>query len=146
MDLSTVKTGSTVNTRNTVNRESTKTKQTKQTADCKRDVAAVVPMDVMTQDVVSKDLVSKDTSTKDPVNHVATQEVRRSRVGQEVLPRSRSSVGNLNFVVLTCCSRFSMFAGCFTLEVAIFFSMIFVRAQCKRKRNKRLSQQFSLKR
>ena len=61
------------------------------------------------------------------MNHVATQEVAQVKVGQEVLPRSRSSVGNLNFVVLTCCSRFPMFAGCFTLEVAIFFSMIFVR-------------------
>ena len=54
MDLSTVNTASTVNTGNTVNRESTKTKQTKQTTDCKRDVAAVVPVDVVTKDVVSK--------------------------------------------------------------------------------------------
>ena len=69
MDLSTVSIG------NVVNSGSTKTKQTKQTTDCKRNVAAVVPVDVVTKDVVSKDLVSKDTSTKDPVNHVATQEV-----------------------------------------------------------------------
>ena len=65
---------STVNTGNVVNSASTKTK-TKQTTNCKRNVAAVVPMDVVTNDVASKDLVSKDTSTKDPVNHVATQEI-----------------------------------------------------------------------
>ena len=55
--------------------EAPKTKQTKRNTDCKRDVAAVVPVDVVTKEVVSKDLVSKDTSAKDPVNHVATQEV-----------------------------------------------------------------------
>ena len=55
MDLSTVNTG------NAVNSESTKTKQTKQTTDCKRNVAAVVPVDVVTKDVVSKDLVSLRT-------------------------------------------------------------------------------------
>ena len=69
MDLSTVSTG------NVVNSGSTKTKQTKQTTDCKRNVAAVVPVDDVAKESVSKDLVSKDTSTKDPVNHVATQEV-----------------------------------------------------------------------
>ena len=69
MDLRTVSTGNVVNT------GSTKTKQTKQTTDCKRDVAVVVPVDVVTKEVVSKDLVSKDTLTKDPVNHVATQQV-----------------------------------------------------------------------
>ena len=104
-----------------------KTKQTKQNTDCKRNVAAVVPVDVVTKDVVSKDLVSKDTSTKDPVNHVATQEVARVKGRSGGSAKVKVSVGNLNFVVLTCCSRFPMFAGCFTLEVAIFFSMIFVR-------------------
>ena len=69
MDLSTVSTG------NVVNSGSTKTKQTKRNNDCKRNVAAVVPVDVVTKEVVSKDLVSKDTSAKEPVSHVATQEV-----------------------------------------------------------------------
>ena len=88
MDLSTVNTG------NVVNSESTKTKQTKQTTDCKRNVAAVVPVDVVTKDVGSKDQ-SKDTS-KDSVIMLPLRRLRRSRVGQEVLARSRSNVGNLN--------------------------------------------------
>ena len=43
MDLSTVSTG------NVVNSGRTKTKQTTQTTDCKRNVAAVVPVDVVTK-------------------------------------------------------------------------------------------------
>ena len=66
MDLSTMNTGNTVNT------ESTKTKRN---TDCKRNVAAVVPEDVVTKDSVSKDLFSKDTSTKELVKPVAAKEV-----------------------------------------------------------------------
>ena len=54
-----------LSTGNVVNSGSTKTKQTKQTIDCKRNVPAVVPVDVVAKESVSKDLVSKDTSTKD---------------------------------------------------------------------------------
>ena len=39
----------TVSTGNVVDTGSTKPKQTKQTTDCKRDVAAVVPVDVVTK-------------------------------------------------------------------------------------------------
>ena len=51
MDLSTVNTGNVVNSASTKMKQ---TKQTKQTTDCKRNVAAVVPVDVVTKDVVSK--------------------------------------------------------------------------------------------
>ena len=69
MDLSTMNTGNTVNT------ESTKTKRN---TDCKRNVAAVVPEDVVTKDSVSKDLFSKDTSTKELVKPVAAKEVAQA--------------------------------------------------------------------
>ena len=51
-------------------------------------------MDVVTKDVGSKDQ-SKDTS-KDSVNMLPLRRLRRSRVDQEALARSKSNVGNLN--------------------------------------------------
>ena len=79
MDLSTMNTGNIVNIERT---ETKQAKRTRQTTDCKRAVAAVVPVDVVTKEVVSKDLVSKDTSTEDLVNHVATQEVAQVTKGR----------------------------------------------------------------
>ena len=48
---------------------------------------------------------------------------RLPRVGQGVLPRSRPNVGSFRWRVLTCCSRFPMFVGCFILEAVVLFSM-----------------------
>ena len=68
-------------------------------------------MDVVTKDVVSENLVS------DPVNHVATQEVAQVKGRSGGSAKVKVKRREPEFVVLTCCSRFPMFAGCFTLEV-----------------------------
>ena len=78
-----------MNTGNPVNTQST---ETKRNTDCKRDVAVVVPEDVVTKDSVSEDLVSKDAPTKDPVKHVATKEGRSGGSAQVKVKRRELQV------------------------------------------------------
>ena len=121
MDLSTMNTGSTVTKGST---------EMKRNIDCKQIVAAVVPEDGVIKDNVSKNLIFKDTSSKELVETLAAKKVAqvrqgRSRGSAQVKVKCRElQIGSFRCRVLTCCSCFLIFVGCFTLEAVIFFSMI----------------------
>ena len=98
------------------------TQSTKQTTDCKRNVAAIVPVDVVT-----KDLVSKDTSTKDPVNHVATQEVAQVKGRSGGSAKVKVKRREPEFRGADMLQSFSHVCRMFYFGSSHLFSMIFVR-------------------